>query len=84
MFILALEDPVSKFFPGSRVSIQEGWARARSPVYRRESVITLVMRQGRVLCIERALLDAQQSLGGVARHPRALERRRIVPPLQRR
>ena len=46
--------------------------------------ITLVMRQGRVLCIERALLDAQQSLGGVARHPRALERRRIVPPLQRR
>ena len=28
--------------------------------------ITLVMRQGRVLCIERALLDAQQSLGGLS------------------
>ena len=51
---------------------------------RHPSVITIVMRQGRVPCIERALLDAQQSLGGVARHRRALEGRRIVPPLQRR
>ena len=35
----------------------------------------------RVQCVERTLLDAQQSLRGVARYCRSVEGRRIVPPV---
>jgi hypothetical protein len=45
------------------------------------SVVRSVSRQEHLLCVERGLLDANQSLRGVAGHRRALEGRRIVPPV---